>query len=90
MLIGNSTGATALDGLLNPLSRCLDVESSQRVVEFRFDPAAQARIETLAERTHDGVLGEGERAEYEAFFNAADFTSILKLKAQRQLNSNGS
>jgi hypothetical protein len=87
--MGSPTGATVLDGLLDPLSRCLDVESSQRVAEFRVDPAVQARIDTLAERANDGVLGEEERAEYEAFINAADFISILKLKARRQLNSNG-
>ncbi|MGO9268774.1 MAG: hypothetical protein ACLQOO_00685 [Terriglobia bacterium] len=79
-----------LDGLLEPLSRCLDAESSQRVAEFRVDPAVQERIDTLAERANDGVLDEEEQAEYEAFINAADFISILKLKARRQLSSNGS
>ena len=88
--MGNPTAATALDGLLDPLSRCLDAESAQRVAEFRVDPAVQARIGALAERANDGVLSEEERAEYEAFINAADFISILKLKARRQLASNGS
>ena len=73
-----------LDGLLEPLSRCLDAESSQRVAEFRVDPAVQQRIDILAERANDGVLVEEERAEYEAFINAADFITILKLKARRQ------
>ena len=90
MVMGNPTAATALDGLLDPLSRCLDAESAQRVAEFRVDPAVQARIDTLAERANDGVLSEEERAEYDALINAADFISILKLKARRQLNSNGS
>ena len=83
------TGSTVLDGLLDPLSRCLDAESAQRVAQFRVDPAVQARIDTLAERANDGVLSEEERAEFEAFINAADLISILKLKAGRQLNSNG-
>jgi len=87
--MGNSTGPTVLDGLLDPLSRCLDAESAQRVTQFRVDPGVQARIDTLAERANDGVLREEERAEYEAFVNAADLISILKLKAGRQLNSNG-
>jgi hypothetical protein len=89
MAMGNPTVATALDGLLDPLSRCLDAESAQRVAEFRVDPAVQARIDTLAQRANDGVLSQEERAEYEAFINAADFISIIKLKVRRQLNSNG-
>jgi hypothetical protein len=64
--------ATPLDGLFEPFSRCFDAESARRVAEFRVDPAVQARIDE-------------ERTEYEAFLNAADFISILKLKARRHL-----
>jgi len=88
MGMDDPTVATALDGLFDTLSRCLDAESAQRVAEFRVGPAVQARIDQLAERANDGMLGGQERAEYEAFINAADFISILKLKARRQLNSN--
>ena len=90
MVMGNSSVITALDGLLDPLSRCLDKESARRVAEFRIDPAVQARIDILAERANNGVLSGEERPEYEAFINAADFISILKLKARRQLESNRS
>jgi len=86
--MGNPAIDTALDGLLDPLSRCLDTESARRVTELRIDPAVQARIDTLAERANDGALSEEERAEYEAFINAGDFISILKLKARRQLDLN--
>jgi len=79
----------ALDGLLEPLSRCLDAESAQRVADFRIDPALQARIDILAERANEGVLTDDEGAEYEAFVDAADFISIFQLKAQRQLNPHG-
>jgi hypothetical protein len=84
--MGNPNGAPLLDGLFDPFSRCLDSESAQRVSEFRIDPEIQARIDILAERANEGVLGEDERTEYEALINAADFISILKLKAQRQLD----
>ena len=88
--MGEPTLASALDSLLEPLSRCLVAESALRVAEFRVDPAVQARIDTLAERANGGVLSEDERAEYEVIINAADFISILKLKARRQLESNRS
>ena len=79
---------TPLDALLEPFSRCLDDASAQRVTEFHVDPAVQARIDDLADRANDGALSDDERTEYEAFINAADFITILKLKAARQLKSN--
>ena len=79
---------TALDGLLDPLSRCLDTESARRVTELRIDPAVQVRIDTLAERANNGLLSDEERTEYEAFINLGDIISILKLKARRNLDSN--
>ena len=45
----------------------------------------QQRIDTLAERANDGVLTSDEAAEYEALINAADFISILKIKARQRL-----
>jgi hypothetical protein len=57
------------------------------VAEFRVDAAVQARVDFLAERANEGVLSDEERTEYEAFINAADFISILKLKARRHLES---
>ncbi len=78
--------ATVLDGLLDPLSRCLDAESARRLVDFRVDLPVQERINSLAERANDGSLSSDERAEYEALINAADFISILKLKARRHLD----
>ena len=89
-VMGGPSIAAALDGILDPLSRCLDAESALRVAEFRIDPDVQARIDGLAEGANEGALSEEQRAEYEAFVNAADFISILKLKALRQLNANAS
>jgi hypothetical protein len=77
--------ATGLDGLLEPLSLCLDAESARRLVAFRIDPQLQARLEVLGERANEGDLTADERSEYEALINAADFISILRLKAQRHL-----
>jgi hypothetical protein len=81
--------SNALARLLDPFSRCFDAESTQRVVEFRIDDALQSHIDVLAERANDGVLNEDERTEYESLVNAADFISVLKLKAERQLTDCG-
>ena len=85
--MGNAGIDMALDGLLDPLSHCLDAESARRVIEMRIDPTVQSRLNVLAERANDGVLTDEERAEYEAFINVGDFISILKLKAHRHLGS---
>jgi hypothetical protein len=77
--------AIGLDGLLEPLSLCLDAESARRLVAFQIDPQVLARIEALGERANEGQLTADERSEYEALINAADFISILRLKAQRHL-----
>ena len=74
-----------LDGLLDPLGRCLDAESARRVVDLRVSPPVQQRIDALAERANEGVLTTDEAAEYEALINAADFIAILKLKARQHL-----
>ncbi len=79
------SAATGLDGLLEPLSLCLDAESARRLVAFRVDPQVLARIEMLGERANEGQLTADERSEYEALINAADFIAILRLKAQRHL-----
>ena len=82
------SGTALLDDLLDPFTDCLDAESAQRVAEFRIAPSVQEKVAVLAERANEGVLTEGERAEYEALINATDFITILKLKARRSLPSN--
>jgi hypothetical protein len=79
------SAANGLDGLLEPLSRCLDMESARRIVELRVAAPVQERIDVLAERANEGTLSDGEHLEYEALINAANFISVLKLKARRRL-----
>ena len=81
------SSAIGLDGLLEPLSRCLDAESARRIVDLQVDPPVQERMDLLAEGANEGTLSDNERSEYEALMNAADFISILKLKAQLYLAS---
>lgn len=79
--------ASPIDSLLDPFSRCFNFESAQRISDFRVDPAVQLRIDDLAERANEGTLSEDERSEYESLVNTADLISILKLKAQQQLQA---
>lgn len=77
-----------LDELLDPFAQCLDAQSAQRVIEFGIAPSVQQKVEMLAERANEGTLTSDELRDYEALINGADFIAILKLKAQRRLNSN--
>jgi hypothetical protein len=49
--------------LLDPLNRCLDAESAQRVAEFRVGPGVEEKIRVLAERANEGLLNEDESAD---------------------------
>jgi len=78
-----------LDQFLDHLSRCLNAESARRVVALGVSAPLQKRINTLAEGANEGLLSSEERAEYEALINAADFVSILQLKARNQFSDAG-
>jgi hypothetical protein len=77
----------ALDGLLESLSRCLDAESARRLVAMQVTGPVQERIEQFAEQANEGNLSDSDREEYEALINAADFISVLKLKALNRLQA---
>jgi hypothetical protein len=81
------SAANGLDALLEPLSRSLDAGSARRIVDLQIDPPVQQRIDILAYGVNERTLSDNERSEYEALVNAADFISILKLKAQLYLAS---
>ena len=84
--VENMSAVPVLDGLLEPLSRCLDAESARRITELPLDPAVQERVDLLAQRANEGILTDNESSEYQALINAADFIAILKLKARHRLH----
>ena len=75
--------------MLDPLSDCLDIEVAQRITALRIDPALQARIEELADRSNEGLLTEAERTEYRDYVESAEILGLIKLKARRYLMSHG-
>jgi hypothetical protein len=80
--------SSAVDGLWESLIRCLDAESARRLLEFRISDSIQQRVNVLAERANEGILTPNEQSEYDAVINASNLITILKLKAQRALESN--
>jgi hypothetical protein len=77
--------APILDRFLDPLADILTPEVASKLVSYRLDRKAQARIDKLARKCNEGQLSEEERREYETYVNAIDFIAILQAKARALL-----
>lgn len=78
--------ATALDRLLDPLSRTLNAEAARAIIGLRIEPTVQARIDELADHCNEGLLTDAERAEYEGFVAGVGLVNVLRAKARRALS----
>ncbi len=76
---------TALNRLLEPLSRTLGVEAARSIAGLQIEPSIQARIEELADRCNEGLLTDAERAEYSGYVEGAEILALIKSKARRYL-----
>src|SRR6476646_6277437 len=85
VMVANSSKGV-LDRLLDPVARCLTLESAKHLVSLRADPLAQDRIDHLAEASTEGRLSPEDRAEYEAYVAAASFIATLQSKARAMLS----
>jgi hypothetical protein len=76
---------SALNQLLEPLSRTLSSDAAKQILALRIEPTVQARIDDLADRCNDGALTAPERTEYEGYVEGISVINILKAKARRVL-----
>lgn len=81
----NDGDAGVLDRLLDPVSRCLTLESARALVALRADALAQARIAELAEKCNEGTLTPEERSEYDTCVRVGSIIAILQAKARLAL-----
>jgi len=84
-----TTTSAALNQILEPLSRSLNVEAARALAAVQIEPWIQARIEELADRCNEGLLSASERAEYQSYVEGAEILALLKLKAWRFLRDHG-
>jgi hypothetical protein len=80
-------GSTALDRLLDPVTRCLTPEAARELVALRADPQFQERLDTLADKCSEGQLSVDEREEYETYVQAIHLIGIFQAKARKLLAS---
>jgi hypothetical protein len=76
-----------LEQVLDPFVDCLTPEAARRIVALRADPAAQTRLDELAERATEGLLTAEERSEYEKFRATFHMITLLQSKARRLLSA---
>ena len=81
----NGNGSTVLDQMLEPVSRCLNLDAARSLVALRVTKRTQARVERLAGKCNEGQLTPKERTEYEAYVQASTLIGILQAKARRAL-----
>jgi hypothetical protein len=77
--------ASVLEELLEPVSRCFNVEVARALAALRVNERMQARVDELAERCNEGLLTAEEEEDYEAYVQASTLVGILQAKARRIL-----
>ena len=76
-------GSTAaLERLMDPVSRSLNIGAARKLVELKADAKTQARVDELARKCNEGELIPAERAEYERYVTAGNLIAILQAKAR--------
>lgn len=76
-------GAMAFDRGVGPLLRLVLLDKADAVLSFRPEAAIIERIEELAAKSTEGELSDEDRAEYEGYMRANNFTAVLRLHARR-------
>jgi hypothetical protein len=84
----NGRSSAVLDEMLEPVSRCLNLEAARALVSYRVEARTQARVDELAEKCTEGQLTSEEQREYEAYAQASTLIGILQAKARRFLAEN--
>ena len=85
----NGHGHAVLDQMLEPVTRCFNLDVARSLLALRPDERTQARVEKLAEKCNEGQLTPEERSEYEAYVQASTLIGILQAKARRLLAQPG-
>jgi hypothetical protein len=72
----------ALERMLEPITRSLNVDAAKKLVRLKADAKIQARVAQLARKCNEGELTREEMAEYDRYIAFADFIAILQAKAR--------
>jgi len=76
-----------LEQVLDPLVDCLTPESATKIAALRADPAAQMRLDEIADGANEGTITPQERAEYEKLRATFHTISLLQSIARQFLGT---
>ncbi|HUE13059.1 MAG TPA: hypothetical protein VMR25_02740 [Planctomycetaceae bacterium] len=80
--MSRSVNTPVLERMLEPVTRCLNVEAATKLVRLKADARVQARVARLARKCNEGELTPEEMAEYDRYIAFADFVAILQAQAR--------
>ena len=78
----NGSTAAALERLLEPVSRSLNVEAAQKLLKLKADAKTQDRVDELARKCNEGAMTPSEKSEYERYVTAGNLLAILQAKGR--------
>lgn len=85
----NGPSGAVLDEMLEPVSRCFNLDVARALLSLRVSDNTQARVNELAEKCNEGQITPEEQNEYQAYIQASTLIGILQAKARRVLQQTG-
>jgi hypothetical protein len=77
--------ADSFDRILEPLGPTMNRELAVHLAGLQVGPALQRRLDDLASRHTEQLLGQDELAEYEGHVAAVEVLAVLQVKARQAL-----
>jgi hypothetical protein len=74
-----------LEQILEPVTRSLNSEAAQSLLDVRADALTQAHVAELAAKCNEGTMSEAERAEYEMYIWVGRMVALLQANARALL-----
>jgi hypothetical protein len=75
------TESEILEQVIDPGSVGMSPEAAQALLRFRFNTAAVARMNELADKNRTGTIAPGERALLERYLRVGNFLKLVHAKA---------
>ena len=87
MELTTETTSEAMSRVLLPLADCFTPDVAKSVLDLPADPALQARLDELAEKSTEGTLSDEEGAEYDGYIQAMRLLAVVQYQARSKLSS---
>ena len=76
------TESEILEQVIEPDTAGMSPEAAQALLRFRFNTAAVARMNELAEKNRQGTIAPSERALLERYLRVGNFLNLIHAKAR--------